>query len=153
MDRFFTDYLDQLGDFHKDCKSAIAGLSQEALDWKPGPEMNSIAVLIVHIAGAERYWFGDFILGEPSGRDREGEFQISGLDAAQLTQRLDDAFAYIQNILEKMTIEDLPGVRVSPRDGREFTIGWALLHVLRHTALHLGHIDVTRHMWDLRIKH
>ena len=38
--------------------------------------MNSMNVLVVHLIGAERYWIGDVIAGEPSGRDRESEFMI-----------------------------------------------------------------------------
>ncbi|MCK5318696.1 MAG: DUF664 domain-containing protein, partial [Anaerolineales bacterium] len=60
------------------------------------------------------------------------------------------ALAYIQKALDKLTIQELKEIRVSPRDGREFTIGWAILHVLKHTALHLGHVEVTRHMWEMR---
>jgi uncharacterized damage-inducible protein DinB len=150
MNKFFEDYLDRLGDFHEECKSAVDGLSQDALDWKPAAHMNSIGVLIVHLVGAERYWLGDVVMKEPSGRNRDQEFQSQGLDASELTRRLDDAFAYIQESLEKLSLEDLTEIRISPRDGQEFTIGWALLHVLRHTAHHLGHIETTRHMWEMR---
>jgi uncharacterized damage-inducible protein DinB len=150
MNKFFEDYLDRLGDLHEDCKSAIDGLSQDALDWKPSPRMNSIGVLIIHLIGAEQYWFGDFIMKEPSGRNRDQEFQSNGLDSLELSRRLDDALAYIQKALDTLTIQDLKEIRVSPRDGREFTIGWAKLHVLKHTALHLGHVEVTRHMWEMR---
>jgi len=151
MITFFEDYLDRLGDLHEDCKLAIAGLSQDALDWKPGPGMNSIGVLIVHLIGAERYWFGDFIRREPSGRKRDQEFQSNGLDPEELSQRLDDALGYIEKSLDSMTNQELDEIRISPRDGQEFTIGWAILHVLKHTALHLGHIEVTRHMWEMRL--
>ena len=53
-------------------------------------------------------------------------------------------------IWDKFKLEDLTENRISPRDGQEYTIGWALLHVLRHTAQHLGHIETTRHMWEMR---
>jgi len=151
MNKFFENYLDRLGDLHEDCKVAMDGLSQDALDWKPSPSMNSIGVLIIHLIGAERYWFGDFIMKEPSGRNRDQEFQTSGLDLLELSHRLDDALAYIQKALNQLTIQELKEIRISPRDGREFTIGWAILHVLKHTALHLGHIEVTRHMWEMRL--
>ena len=85
MNKFFEDYLDRLGHLHEDCKLAIEGLSQDALDWKPGPSMNSIGVLIIHLIGAERYWFGDFIMKEPSGRNRDQEFQSNGLDPLELS--------------------------------------------------------------------
>jgi uncharacterized damage-inducible protein DinB len=152
VNKFFEDYLNRLGDLHEDCKLAIGGLSQDALDWKPGPSMNSIGVLIIHLIGAERYWFGDFIMKEPSGRNRDQEFQSHGLDSIELTRRLDDALAYIQTSFDTLSLEDLTQIRISPRDKREFTIGWAILHVMKHTALHLGHVEVTRHMWEMRLE-
>jgi uncharacterized damage-inducible protein DinB len=152
MNKFLEDYLDRLGDLHDDCKLAIGGLPQDALDWKPSPSMNSIGVLIIHLIGAERYWFGDFIMKEPSGRNRDQEFQTTGLDHLDLTHKLDDSLAYIQKSLDKLTIQELEEVRISPRDGRRFTIGWAIFHVLKHTALHLGHIEITRHMWEMRLE-
>ncbi len=150
MNKFFEDFLDRLGDTHNDCKLAIDGLSQDALDWTPGPGMNSIGVLIIHLIGAERYWIGDVVMQEPSGRNRDQEFKSHGLDSFELTRRLDDALAYIQNSLDTLSLEDLTKIRISPRDSEEFTIGWSISHVLKHNALHLGHIEVTRHMWELR---
>ena len=152
MKPFFIDYMDRLGDLHEDCKVVLSGLSEDALDWKPGPGMNSISVLIVHIVGADRYWYGDFIRKEPSGRKRDQEFLSSGLDSSTLSQRLDDAFTYIEKSLEPMSLQEMDEIRISPRDGQEFTIGWAMLHILKHTALHLGHMEVARQMWEMRVE-
>ena len=149
MNTFFEDYLERLGDTHKDCTSALDGLSQDALDWKPTPGMNSIGVLIIHLIGAERYWFGDVVMHEPSSRNRDQEFHSRGLDSLELTRRLDDALTYIQNSLDTLSLADLTENRISPRDGEVFTIGWSMLHVLKHNALHLGHIEAARHMWEM----
>ena len=51
-------------------------------------------------------------------------------------------------MLEGLALPDLEATRVSPRDGRTFTVVWCLAHALEHTALHLGHIQVTRQLWD-----
>jgi hypothetical protein len=29
-------------------------------------------------------------------------------------------------------------------------VGWALCHILKHTALHLGHLQITRQLWEQR---
>jgi len=150
METLFEDYLDLLGNLHENCKLAIKGLSQDALDWKPNPSMNSICVLINHLVGAERYWIGDFIMKEPSGRDRNQEFQTNGFDSYELSQMLDDGLAYIQNSLGDLTVQELEDIQIMPGGGQKYTSGWAILHVLEHIALHLGHIEVTRHMWESR---
>jgi len=61
------DYLERLQALHESIESAIEGLPQAALDWVPGPDMNSFAVLVTHVAGAERYWIGDVAGRDPSG--------------------------------------------------------------------------------------
>jgi uncharacterized damage-inducible protein DinB len=147
---FFEEYLDRLEALHGHIERAIEGLSQAALDWAPGPDMNSLGVLVIHVAGAERYWVGDVVARDPSGRDRDAEFRAYGLDAATLRNRLRDALAHSRGVLENLTLQDLETPRTSPRDGKQFTIGWALAHALEHTALHAGHMQIMRQLWEQR---
>lgn len=152
MEPIFQDYLERLIDLHRGILDTIEGLSPEALDWTPlqktSGDMNSINVLVVHLCGAERYWIGDVACGDISGRVRAEEFQVSGMNANFLTEKINAATEYAQMALEKLTIDDLAKDGTSPRDGRNYTVGWALLHALEHTAIHLGHIQITRQMWD-----
>ena len=97
---------------------------------------------------AERYWIGDVIAGEPSRRDRESEFMIRGLSEKELFQKLSEIENYIQKVLETFILQELDEKRISPRNGREVTVGWALCHALKHTALHVGHIQITRQLWE-----
>lgn len=149
----FEDCLERLQALHAGIKCAIKGLPQIALDWVPGPDMNSLGVLVVHVTGAERYWIGDVVGRDPSGRDRAAEFRARGLGEAALKKRLDETLAHSRVVLEKLTLSDLETLRVSPRDGREFTVAWSLAHALEHTALHLGHVQITRQLWDQRQRH
>jgi hypothetical protein len=64
-----------------------------------------------------------------------------------IRKRLDDSLAYARKTLEKLTLQELEAVRTSPRDGRKFTVAWALLHALEHANLHLGHIQITCQLW------
>jgi len=148
MANYFQDFLNRLDELHTNIGQAIQSLPQEALDWSPGEGMNSIAVLIVHLTGAERYWIGDVAMGEPSDRDRAAEFSVSSIPLDALQAQLAASSVYAQNALSKLALGDLEQERISPRDGRKFTVAWALLHALEHTALHLGHIQVTRQLWE-----
>ncbi|HEY3473576.1 MAG TPA: DinB family protein, partial [Anaerolineales bacterium] len=65
-----------------------------------------------------------------------------------LRKRLADSLEYARNALNKFTAQDLETKRVSARDGRSFTVAWALLHALEHTTLHLGQIQMTRQLWE-----
>lgn len=150
MQTYFAEYLSLLQNCHNDIHKALDGLTPAALDWSPGQDMNSISVLIIHLTGAERYWIGDVAAGEPSDRDREAEFKVKNLGTDALKKRLDATLNHANTALEKLTLSDLEASRVSPRDGREFTVGWALLHALEHSTLHLGQIQLTRQLWEQR---
>lgn len=147
MHPFYIDYLDRLSELHREISKALEGLPQEALDWVPTPGMNSIAVLVVHLTGAERYWVGDVLAGDPSGRVREAEFETRGLETTSLVDRLSASRSYIRGVLESLPIEVLEEQR-EVMDGRRFGASWCLLHALEHTAIHLGHIQLTRQLWD-----
>lgn len=143
-------YLERLQALHVEIAHAIEGLPEAALDWVPGPDMNSLCALVVHTTGAQRYWIGDVVGRAPSGRDRAAEFRAHGLDRAALGKRLDETLAHSHGVLEALTLQDLEKLRVSPRDGREFTVAWCLAHALEHTAIHLGHVQIVRQLWDQR---
>src|SRR5688572_24790032 len=148
MQTFFTDYLNLLQERHNEILEALEGLPPAALDWSPGPDMNSINVLVFHITGSTRYWIGDIAAQESSHRDRDAEFRVSDVEVEVLKNRLADNLEYARNVLSKFTIEDLQTTRESARNGRTFTVAWALLHALEHTTLHLGQIQLTRQLWE-----
>lgn len=148
MQSFFTNYLDLLQDCHNNILQALEGLPQTALDWVPGQDMNSIAVLLAHITGSERYWIGDIAAMESSNRDREAEFRIHSVEADVFRKRLADNLEYARNVVSKMSLQDLEVSRISPNNEREYTVAWALLHALEHATSHLGQIQITRQLWE-----
>ena len=148
MDQFFASYLMELEWLHADIKTALRELPSAALAWEPGQEMNSIGVLVVHLTGAERFLVGDIAAGEPSGRDRPAEFRTQGLDVQALEARLDTSYAYTQEVFSRLSLNDLSKPGFAPHHGETVSIGWALLHALSHTGLHLGQIQLTRQLWE-----
>ena len=148
MLKIIEDYFERLEELRADIHAVVDGLPPEAIDWSPGPPVNALAVLLAHVAGSLRYWVGDVAGREPSGRDREAEFRTQGVDAAQLTARLDQAFGAARQVLERLDAADLGATRVPPRGGNEVSVMWALLHALEHTATHLGHMQALRDAWN-----
>jgi uncharacterized damage-inducible protein DinB len=148
MKKFFKEYLGILETCHNEIIDAMHGLSLDALDWVPGPDMNSITVLVYHLTGAERFWLGDVIAQTPSGRDRDGEFRVANIGMDALKTRLDQNLEFARSTLATMSLTDLQETRTSPRDGRTVTVGWALLHALEHSVQHLGNIEITRQLRD-----
>ncbi|UCH59857.1 MAG: DinB family protein [Anaerolineales bacterium] len=150
MDTFFQEIISRLEKLHDEIREAVNGLPQEALDWVPGSEMNSIGILLAHVAGSEKYWLGEVIAGSGSERDRAAEFETIGVPVDKLLTRLDDSLQYCREVLANFGIDDLHATRISPRDGRQVTLGWSLAHGLEHIAQHCGHIQVTRQFWALQ---
>lgn len=123
MEAFFVDYLERLTDLHNDFVATFSGLPQEALDWVPGQEMNSLVVLVVHVTEVERYWVGTVALNDPAPRDRDAEFRARGLSEAELIERFAASRKYIKTALERITTADFGIMRLSPRNQQEFSAG------------------------------
>ncbi len=149
MSEVFTAYLNRLEELHRDLIDALEGLPVEALNWSPGPEMNSLAILAAHTAGAERYWIGDVIARDESRRDRAAEFRTQALSTEEVIERLNSTLMYSRGVLESLSLADLEERRPVAGDWREVTVAWALLHALEHTAIHLGHMQIMRQWWDM----
>ncbi|MEM6429893.1 MAG: DUF664 domain-containing protein [Deinococcota bacterium] len=144
------DYLSCLDAQHERINKALAGLPLEAIDYQPLASMNTIGVLVVHTCGSARYWLGDVIAGEPAARDRDAEFATRGIPAPELATRLADNREYICKVLASLQPKHLEDIRKTPRHPDGCTVMWVLLHVLEHTALHTGHIQMLRKLWNAR---
>jgi uncharacterized protein DUF664 len=147
MPAFLDAYLDRLTNVHTEMNATLRDLPLAALDWWPGPDINSLAVLAAHAAGSERYWIGDVAGNDPSHRDRSAEFKTAGVNANELIARLDATLTHSQNVLSRLTLPDLERMTDARHDERTVTVGWALLHALEHISIHLGHMQITRQWW------
>lgn len=146
MQTLFDEYLKIFENCHADIVKLVEALPPAALDWAPGPETNSISVLIYHLTGSERFWIGDVALQESSNRDRDAEFRVRNVSVEQLKGRLTESLNYIRKALGQLTLEDLNKSQSLP-DGRTYTVAYALLHAIDHAAQHLGHMQLTSQMW------
>lgn len=147
MQAYFEDYLLNLQELHDDIISNLKNLPPTALDWCPAEDMNSINVLVTHIVGSERYWIGEVAAGDPAHRDRDAEFQVRGLDLSTLVQRLSGSLDYVRSKFESITLENLATLHDLLRGKR--STAWVLGHVLKHTGIHVGHIQLMCQLWEL----
>lgn len=147
---FYEALADRFHELHGDIQRNLETLPSEALDWKPGPEMNSVSVIIIHLTGAERFLIGDVIMSDPSNRNREAEFRVAGMSKDDLIHRLTETETYIKAAFEKLSLADLETERTHHRHGNQVSVAWALLHALEHAATHVGHINITVQLWHQR---
>lgn len=143
-------YLQMIDDLRGQVRNLVADLPADALNWRPLPgsddhAMNSLAALAAHVAGAEHFWIAEVIGGYPTTRERSAEFVVEVDGAAPLLRRLDDVAGETREVFARLTAENLEGTREAR--GRPVTVRWGVLHVVDHTALHLGHMQITYQLW------
>lgn len=148
MELFFADCYERFTFLHNEIKKAIEGLSVEALDWVPAGNTNSINVLVTHLCAAERFWAADIATGGTSGRVRSEEFEVDGLNEADLVSMLDETLRALNDAFETLTLGGLQTMVHSPQHDMDVTAGWAILHAMEHTAQHVGHIQLTVQLWE-----
>ena len=110
---------------HDQIKAIVGDLEPSQLDWKPAPAWNSIAQLVAHTADSERYWIGEVVGDEATGRERDAALAVS------------------ERALEGVTPADLDRDYTDGPGGPVTAMG-PLAHALEHTAIHTGHIELMR---------
>ncbi len=145
------NYLQRIEDLRGQVSSLIADLSVDALNWRPieGKDdhaTNSLAVLTAHVAGAEHFWIAEVVGGRAATRDRDAEFAVVASDASGLIRMLEKIAQETKEIFSALSESDLNGTRQA-RD-RIVPLRWCILHVIDHTALHLGHMQITYQLWS-----
>ena len=140
--------LDKLGHSVLDERG---GLPDEALNRPlPLPETNTLYALATHILGAGEFWSLAMAGARPLERDRPAEFRASGT-LAELAPRFERWLADAHATLDPLPDEALaqpvtPPPQFRPWGDEPMMLGDCLLHAVDHTALHLGHIQLTRQM-------
>ena len=153
MDAVIQLYVDRLKHLRGRLKEAVQGMSVEELNWVPPvPETNSAYVLAFHLPGSESVWIHQVVGGREVPRDREAEFLATGDSAAALIERIDEVAATSQDVLGKLSGEDLEQIRSTPphMPPNRVTVGWCILHMIEHYAEHLGHLGLTKQLYEAK---
>lgn len=134
---------------HDAWREVVAGLSPEAINWAPGPETNSIAVLLTHALGAEESLLSAAVRQSVS-RDRDAEFRTQAPDASALLRRVDEVEGRTAALVDRLTADDLAEIRQPAGDrlNRHFPGIWWVLHAVEHNREHLGQAMLTRQLYE-----
>jgi hypothetical protein len=151
-------YARELGWILDQACASLAGLTAVQLNWRPVSHgtPNSAWAIAVHLLVSTRVYALGFGCGRPVERDRSTEFTGAGAHAdevirqlRQLGQELDDTLAgSAPAALDERLLppQELWGTG-SPR---EVSRREALAESIRHAAIHLGELRLTR---DLALQH
>jgi uncharacterized damage-inducible protein DinB len=142
------DWIALLTHIQERVRAAVADLDAEALNWRPTPEgTNSIYSLTYHMAGSIVYWTLQVIGGQDVGRDRDAEFRAQGTDAAQLLEFFNNGYAKAKEFVAGLTFQDMDR-KVATRTFGQRTVRWVLGNIISHQSEHLGHIELTRQLYQ-----
>lgn len=138
-------------------KDALGGLPDDAVNWKPAPSANSIAVLVHHSLAATRFWLRNGSgqvdsIARYRAEDREPAFETADATVSSLEAAIDHATGEFETILAKGT-DDCLDTLVSwpdedPAAARMAVSG--LMHATSHLAEHVGQVQLTRDLWLAR---
>jgi hypothetical protein len=123
-------------------EGAMAQLKDEELFITLGPESNSIAVIVKHMAGNMRSRFTDFLTtdGEKPDRHRDQEFELNPATTtrADLTKWWEEGWARVFAAIESLKPDDV--MRTVTIRGEPHTVLQAINRQIAHYAQHTGQI-------------
>jgi hypothetical protein len=134
------DFISEFARYRDIGEKAMRQVSDVALNEVPGPDKNSIAIIVRHISGNLVSRFTDFLTsdGEKPWRDRDSEFQDISYDRREVERIWSDGWAVLESELSKLSDDGLQQ-HVYIR-GRAWTIHDALCRSLAHVSYHVGQI-------------
>lgn len=165
-------FLWQIDEQRRTLTQDTRGLSPAELEWQAAPGMNSIGMLLAHIAFAETHLAQVGLNGETTGHahdvigiTEEDEGMplapgappapaLSGKDLAFFDAALASARDHTRAIARTLDDDDLlvDVVRPPRPDGtrRVLNKGWVLYHILEHEAGHHAQINLLRHLQKVK---
>lgn len=145
-----------LKDDLQEIRSAVEGLPDEALNWKPaGEDTNSVAVLVTHVLHSTRSWTSIAVAAPLPDRDRDSEFRVTADRTADLLALIDDFSSQILALINDAGDVDWAAnrrahIRPDPSLPGYVPASYALLHAIEHFGQHVAHVALTRQLWDAR---
>jgi len=167
-------FVAQLDDQNRRLLEDIHDITPAELDWQSAPGMNTIGMLLAHIAIVEVWWMhvGPLAKGsaEAAGEPLPGIIglrleddgmpiekaggqpptNLAGRDRSFYEDVLRKARSFTKEIMVSLTDNDLDRTgSLKRRDGSTgtYTVRWVLYHVLEHEAAHYGQVSSIRHQY------
>ncbi len=119
-------------------EKAMAQISEAELSYQPGPESNSIAIIVKHLYGNMLSRWTDFLTsdGEKPWRNRDGEFEGSLKTREQILGAWEEGWNCLFNAINALGAEDLQRIAYIRNEGH--TVLEAINRQLAHYSYHVG---------------
>lgn len=135
--RELSTFLDYLGSAHNRTRRIVLCIPPSDIEWAPAPGRFTMGGVVRHLAGIERYMYGETVSGRPSAYPGHGTELANGFDAV---------LAYYDRLHEEsralfgaLTPEALQAKCTTPAGTPITTWKW-LRAMLEHEAHHRGQL-------------
>jgi hypothetical protein len=143
--------LESMLDFYRaTVVNKVAGLSDaQAFTAAVPPSTLTPATIVKHLTGTERFWFSiDFaaldVAWPWTDEDQHGNFRLAPGDT--LAAIVSDYVAECAN--SRLAIGDAGLDDPARGEDMDFTLRFAMIHMIEETARHCGHLDLLREVTD-----
>lgn len=136
-----ADFVHEFRRHRELCDGAIAELDDTNFFARPGDQVNSVALIVKHLAGNLVSRWSDFLTsdGEKPTRDRDDEFVITDRDTrASLMAAWERGWSTLFDSVDKLSESDCSKI-VTIR-GEPHSVFQAMLRSATHVAYHTGQI-------------
>jgi hypothetical protein len=118
----------------------LAQVGDDDLSWLPGPESNSIAVIVQHLHGNMMSRWTDFLTtdGDKEWRDRDGEFEERGRCRAEILRLWEEGWSCVFGAVRPLTAGDL--LREVKIRGEGLSVIDAIQRQIAHYGYHVGQV-------------
>jgi hypothetical protein len=145
------EMLESMLDFYRaTVVNKVAGLSDtQAFTTAIAPSTLTPATVVKHLAGTERFWFtidfADLDVPWPwTDDDQHGNFRLAAGDTlASIVADYVEECASSRRAIAGADLDD-PALGAD----MDFTLRFAILHMIEETARHCGHLDLLREVTD-----
>jgi uncharacterized damage-inducible protein DinB len=127
--------------------AVVEGVSQEALNWQPGSEMNSIAQLVRHVTAVQNVLL-ERGLGNSPAYDHAHSLRNDPATKEELLGLIAEAGAKKDDQLARLDAMDMSETIETPRGA--MLRAYYVIHVADHGQEHLGHAEITKQLWEQR---
>jgi hypothetical protein len=145
------EMLESMLDFYRaTVVNKVAGLSDsQAFAAAVPPSTLTAATVVKHLAGTERFWFSiDFAALDVdwpwTDDDLHSNFRIESDDT--LARIVDDYVA--ESARSRKAVAGFQLDDAARGEGMDFTLRYAMIHLIQETARHCGHLDLLRETTD-----
>lgn len=145
MELVVTTLADRFKNLHNVLRAELTGFTPDQLAYVPGPAMNSVAVLVTHLLGAEAHIWS-MVAGRDASRDRASEFSHPVQTVEELMARLDRADSRIEELIPAIDGVALASEWRRASDSRTQTGAFWLIQCFGHVSEHLAHLQVTKQL-------